>query len=148
MAIREIIHAPDDVLSRASEPVGNLKDPEIIALIRDMKDTVLAESGLGLAAPQVGASLRVIVINHDTLPYAIINPVLKWQSVGTSLLEEGCLSLPEYFTKINRPRKVVITGLNEQGETIEINAKDLLAKIFQHEIDHINGILITDRAKN
>lgn len=113
-----------------------------------MKNTVVASNGIGLAAPQIGVPLRVIVINFEKEPYAIINPQIKWSSEGSSALEEGCLSVPDYFIKISRPKKIIVTGINENGQTFEIKAKDMLAKIFQHEIDHTNGILISDYQEN
>jgi peptide deformylase len=144
MAIRQIIHAPNTILSTPSESVTNPLDASVTRLIADMKDTVIALNGLGLAAPQVGAPFRVIVINHNGKPFAVINPIIKWSSEGTSILEEGCLSVPNYFVKIARPNKIIISGINEKGEAFETKAKDLLAKIFQHETDHTNGILISD----
>jgi len=117
---------------------------EITTLIADMKDTVIELNGIGLAAPQIGIPYRVIVINFESEPYAIINAKIEWRSDGTTALEEGCLSVPNYFIKISRPKKIIVSGINEKGESIEMKAKDMLAKIFQHEIDHINGVLITD----
>ncbi|MDO8511750.1 MAG: peptide deformylase [bacterium] len=148
MSIRSILHAPNKILSAPGKMVSRPLSSEIEGLIADMKDTVIASNGIGLAAPQIGASLRVIVINFEKEPYAIINPEIKWSSNGTSALEEGCLSVPDYFVKISRPKKIIITGMNEKGETIEIKAKDMLAKIFQHEIDHTNGILISNYQEN
>jgi peptide deformylase len=116
----------------------------IKTLIEDMKDTVISKNGVGLAAPQIGYSLRVIVINHQKKPYAIINPEITWQSNGKSSLEEGCLSLPDIFVKVERPKEIIVTGIDENGKKIEVKAKDMLAKIFQHEIDHVNGILISN----
>lgn len=144
MSIKPIIHAPNKILSGVSREVTEINNPEILRLIEDMKDTVVASNGIGLAAPQIGVPLRVIVINFDIAPYAIINPEIKWSSAGTSALEEGCLSVPNFFTKIYRPKTVLVSGTDEKGAPFEIKAKDMLAKIFQHEIDHINGILISD----
>lgn len=144
MSIRKIIHAPNTILSTPSGRVSNPLSAEITELIKDMKDTVIASNGIGLAAPQVGVPLKVIVINLDDKPYGIINPEIIWSSSGTSSLEEGCLSVPDYFVKIERPKKITVKGINEKGEEVEIKAKDMLAKVFQHEIDHTNGILISD----
>lgn len=148
MPIRKIIEAPNAILSTPSEMVDDPLSAPIKQLIADMKETVRAFNGLGLAAPQVGAALRIIVINQGKLPYAIINPAIKWSSQGTSVLEEGCLSVPNYFVKILRPKKVIVEGLDEQGKPVAIHAKDLLAKVFQHETDHTNGILISDRSES
>lgn len=147
MAIRQIVYAPNKILSKPASPVNFPFTEKIRTIINDMKETVVAENGIGIAAPQIGEELRIIVINHTDNPFAIINPEITWSSPGTSALEEGCLSVPNTFIKVVRPRKVVVTGLDESGSKIEIKAGDMLAKIFQHEIDHINGILISDYAK-
>jgi peptide deformylase len=148
MSIRPIIHAPNNILSTPSEAVLDPTSAEIKRIVIDMKDTVIASTGVGLAAPQIGVPLRIIVINYENEPYAIINPKITWQSGVTSTLEEGCLSVPEYFIKITRPKKIIVAGINEEGTPVEIKANDMQAKIFQHEIDHINGILITDYLKS
>ena len=142
--IRPIIHSPNKILSTPSSMVENPLSPSIKTLIEDMKDTVISENGFGIAAPQIGHHLRVIVINYRKDLYAIINPEITWTSKGKSFLEEGCLSVPDVFVKVERPKEVIITGINEKGEKIEMKAKDMLAKILQHETDHINGILISD----
>lgn len=144
MSIRPILHAPNKILSSPSESVLDPLNPTVASLIVDMKDSVVASNGIGLAAPQIGVPLRVIVINFEKEPYAIINPEIKWSSEGKTVLEEGCLSVPDYFVKISRPKKIIVAGLDEKGLPFETKAKDMLAKIFQHEIDHTKGILISD----
>lgn len=142
--IRPILHSPHKILSTPSIVVDDPLTPLIKNLIEDMKDTVISANGVGFAAPQIGQSLRIIVINHQKKPYAVINPEITWKSNGKSYLEEGCLSVPDFFVKIERPKEISVSGLDENGNAIEIKAKDMLAKIFQHEIDHINGILISN----
>lgn len=145
---RDIVQIPSPVLRERSLPVENPLDPEIQTLIADMKDSCSAVEGIGLAAPQLGVSKRVIIINYPQgSPYGLINPELVWKSTGTTLLEEGCLSIPDIVVAVTRPKKVKVQALNEQGQAIEIVAEDLLAKILQHEIDHLNGVLITDYAE-
>jgi peptide deformylase len=142
--IHPILHSPNKILSTPSSTVDDPSAPSIKSLIEDMKDTVVSANGIGFAAPQIGQSLRVIVINHQKELYAVINPEITWRASGKSFLEEGCLSVPDVFVKVARPKEVIVTGIDENGNAIEIKAKDMLAKIFQHEIDHINGILISN----
>ncbi len=144
MAIKPIIHFPDPILLNPSQEVVDPSTPEIANLITDLKDTLMKAEGLGLAAPQIAVPLKVVAINYRKDIFALINPKITWVSDGVSPLEEGCLSLPDVFVTVNRPKKVAVSALNEQGEPIEIRANDLLAKILQHEIDHINGVLITN----
>ncbi|TSC63639.1 MAG: formylmethionine deformylase, partial [Parcubacteria group bacterium Gr01-1014_106] len=147
--VRPIVRIPDPVLRQRAMPVERPLDPEIQALIADMKDSCSAAEGIGLAAPQLGVSKRVIIINYPQgSPYGLINPELVWKSSGTTLLEEGCLSIPDIVVGVTRPKKVKVRALNEQGQSIEITADDLLAKILQHEIDHLNGVLITDHGQS
>lgn len=142
--IQPVLQSPNKVLSTPSITVDGFSSELVKNIIEDMKDTVVAENGVGLAAPQIGHSLRIIVINHHEAPFAIINPEIIWQSNGKSVLEEGCLSVPDMFVKVERPKNITVAGIDENGNNVEIKAKDMLAKIFQHEIDHINGKLISD----
>lgn len=147
MASRDIVTVPREVLTTPSRPVEDPRAEEIQALVADMKETVKAADGVGLAAPQIGVPLRVIVIaERGTAPYGLVNPEIVWASPDTSLLEEGCLSIPGSRMPVRRPAKVRIRALDERGSPVELTGADLLAKIFQHEIDHINGVLITDHS--
>lgn len=133
----------DPVLTEKTKPVGKITE-EILQLIADMKQTMLENKGLGLSANQIGVPLSVIAINPrgagiDQDPYVVINPELIKTS-GLIEREEGCLSIPEISEVVARPAKVVIKGLNEAGEPIQITAEGLLARVFMHEIDHLNGI--------
>ncbi len=120
-------------------------DASVHSLIRDMIDSMHAASGVGLAAPQIGVSLRVIVIGlPDEEPFALINPEIVKRS-GQRQVEEGCLSVPGYRAELTRSLTVVAKGLDAQGHPIRIKARDdLLAQALEHEIDHINGILYID----
>lgn len=144
MAIRNVITAPNSILSTPGDLISDFRNDRIRLLIDDMKETVIQAGGVGLAAPQVGESLRLIVINYRQAPFALINPIITSQTNSSTILEEGCLSVPDIIVPIRRSRNVTVTAINEQSEKIEIHAKDLLAKILQHEIDHTNGIIITD----
>lgn len=144
---RPIVRIPAPVLRTPTTPVRDPTAPEIRTLIEEMKASCLAANGVGLAAPQIGSSHRLCIINYPRgSPYGLINPEITWQSTGTSVLEEGCLSIPEERVPVARPQKVRVRTLDETGTPREIAADDYLAKVLQHEIDHLNGILITDRA--
>lgn len=125
-------------------------DDEIHRLIDDMIETMYAAPGIGLAAPQVGVSKRVIVIDvsireeERTPVIALINPEIKALE-GKIESEEGCLSLPGYIASITRAEKVFVRGLDREGKPVEIEAEGLLCRALQHEIDHLNGTLLIDR---
>jgi peptide deformylase len=147
MAVREVRLLGDPVLRRPAAPL-----PEVSAttraLIADMFETMYAEEGVGLAAPQVGVSDRVIVVDpHEegVQPFALINPVIHERSAETDRAEEGCLSIPGLKEIVERSVRVVATGLDEQGAPTQLAAEGLLARILQHEVDHLDGILFFDR---
>lgn len=147
--VKPIVKLPAPVLRKRATPVPDPTAAEIQTLIRDLKDTCLAASGVGLAAPQIGASQRVCIINYPQgKPYGLINPEVLWTATGTSVLEEGCLSIPDVTFRVPRPKKVRVKALNEVGEPVEISAGDFLAKVLQHEIDHLQGVLISDHQKS
>jgi len=119
---------------------------KIKQLTLDMIDTVQADdNAIGIAAPQVGQSLRIIVVKLDNQILVLINPVIKKTSFRQTTIEEGCLSLPGVSVPVKRPNKVTIEALNIEGQLIKIKAKDFLAHVIQHEIDHLDGILIIDK---
>lgn len=146
MAIREILKLGHPILKSISSEVENI-DKDTMKLIRDLKDTLYSTTGIGLAAPQIGVNKRVILIDfrNGEDPILLINPVIK-RRLGSQESEEGCLSYPGYYGLLNRPRVVVVKGLNEKGEEVKYRADDLLCKAFCHEIDHLDGIMFTDRA--
>ena len=119
--------------------------PEILNLIKDMAETMYADSGVGLAAPQVGVSKRIMVIDEEEDGLMVlINPMII-KSEGEVVEEEGCLSLPGIYSQVTRSSKVTVKALNENGDPIEITKEDLISRALQHEIDHLNGILFIDR---
>jgi peptide deformylase len=145
--IRRILTYPDPELKKKSAPVTILNE-KIIELARDMAETMYDAPGVGLAAPQIGVHQRVIVIDvspKDEKPNLIvaINPVIV-HGEGESFEEEGCLSVPRYGANVRRYASVVVKGLNLEGEEVTWQADDLLAVAFQHEIDHLDGILFVD----
>ena len=148
MAVLEILKYPHPTLNKRSETVS-LIDGDVKKLIHDMRETMNAAGGIGLAACQVGISRRVIVLDVSPMDpqhsfFALINPEIISEA-GEIDHEEGCLSVPDYLEKIKRREKVCVRGLSPEGREIEIQGDGILAIALQHEIDHTNGILILDR---
>ena len=144
MAILPIRTFGDPVLRTRASEVGRLR-PEHDRLIKDMIDTMRAAPGVGLAAPQIGILERIFVWEVDGEHGAVIDPVIVARSERLEEEEEGCLSLPGLVFPVVRPAEVVIEGMDEHGEAIHVEADDLLARVFQHEIDHLDGVLFPDR---
>jgi peptide deformylase len=144
MAILEIKEYGEPVLREKALPVKEIT-PEILNFIKDMAETMYTDSGVGLAAPQVGVSKRIILVDgeEDGL-IVLINPKII-QSEGEVVEEEGCLSVPGIYSKVKRSSKVTIKALNENGDPIEITKEGLASRALQHEIDHLDGILFVDR---
>lgn len=148
MSVLVVRKYPDDVLKQKATEAG-LEDKGLQRLIDDMIETMYASAGIGLAAPQVGVSKRIIVIDIGSTDeqsnlLVLINPEIV---VAEDLVEseEGCLSVPQYIAHIKRAERVVVKGLDREGNTVEIKADGLLARALQHEIDHLDGVLIIDR---
>ena len=149
MAIRPIIIAPDPVLKAKAKPVENI-DGGIVRLMDDMLETMYRAPGIGLAAPQIGILQRVIVVDvadkdEKPQPFAMANPEILWKSDETSVHNEGCLSLPDHYADVTRPKQVRLRYIDRDGEVRELDADNLLATCVQHEIDHLNGVLFIDR---
>lgn len=144
MAILEIKEYGEPVLRGKALPVKEIA-PETLNLIKDMAETMYADSGVGLAAPQVGVSKRIIVIDgeEDGL-IVLINPLII-ESEGELEEEEGCLSIPGIYSLVKRSSKVTVKALNEKGDPTEVTKEGLAARALQHEIDHLDGILFIDR---
>jgi peptide deformylase len=153
MTLRQIITLPDPVLRRKARPVTRF-DADLQTLIDDMIETMRDAPGVGLAAPQVGVSDRVIVVEYgddedENVPrklYVMVNPEIKVTSPETEEGIEGCLSVPGWQGEVERALVVTVTGQTRRGQPIKVKAAGWLARIFQHEIDHINGVVFTDRA--
>ncbi|HTZ35573.1 MAG TPA: peptide deformylase [Stellaceae bacterium] len=148
MAVREIITAPDPRLKGIAKPVAKV-DAAVRRLMDDMLETMYHAVGIGLAAPQVGALLRVIVVDcardgEKPAPLRIANPEILWRSDETTVANEGCLSLPEHYADVTRPAAIRLRYLDHENEIREIEAKGLLATCIQHEIDHLDGVLFVD----
>jgi peptide deformylase len=137
----------DPLLRQQAKEVGEISE-ETRVLIRDMFETMYAEEGVGLAAPQVGIGERIIVIDpqqDDVPPFALINPEIIEASKETEKGEEGCLSIPGLRELVERSRRVVVRGLTPESEAREFALEGLPARIIQHEVDHLDGILFIDR---
>jgi len=147
MAIRAMRHLPDPVLRRKAKRVPTV-DNSIQQLIDDMVEIMRQANGAGLAAPQVGVSLRVVVLQMPgEEPIAIINPEVVRRS-GEQEVAEGCLSLPGYAGEIKRSASVTVKGWDRQGKAIRIKATGLMAQTLEHELDHLNGILYIDHIES
>lgn len=144
MAVRQIRLSDDEILRKTSKEVEEVND-KIRELLQDMLETMHKYNGVGLAGPQVGVLKRVIVIDlyDGSEPLKLVNPKII-KTKGNQEVEEGCLSFPNEYAKIIRPKEVIVEALNENGEKVKIVGKDLLAQALAHEIDHLNGILFID----
>ena len=157
MALRKIVTLPETVLRRKARPVSTV-DKNLQTLIDDMIETMRAAPGVGLAAPQIGLSERIIVIEYyereedeenEDAPkrvWTLLNPEIVKSSDEMLMGVEGCLSIPGLVGEVERHAAVQVRGLNRHGKPVKIKAEGWLARIFQHEIDHLNGVLFTDRA--
>jgi peptide deformylase len=154
MSVRDIVTLPNEVLRRKAQDVDDF-GPELQTLVDDMIETMRAAPGVGLAAPQVDVSLRVIVAEFGSEDdpeapkklFTVVNPEIRRASREQVDGIEGCLSIPDLIGEVDRSVAVTVTGQNRHGQPLKIKARDWLARIFQHEVDHVNGVLFVDRAK-
>jgi len=144
--VLKIVKFPNPLLRKKSKVVKKVT-PEIVKLIDDMIETMQAAPGVGLAAPQVGKSLRVMVADIGQNPIALVNPKIIKKS-GSQVFTEGCLCLPGVEAPIERASQVVVKGWGREGKTVEIEAEGLLATVLQHEVDHLEGVVFIDRVKD
>lgn len=153
MTIREIVTMPNPVLRRKTRKVTDF-GPELQTLVDDMVETMRVAPGVGLAAPQINISQQLIVVEFgdeedEEAPkklYVLANPEIVKLSKETVVGVEGCLSIPGIIGEVERSEKALIKGLNRRGQPVKIKADGWLARIFQHEIDHLNGVLYVDKA--
>ena len=142
-----IVNCLDPILRKKCQPVENIND-KLIKLSEDMIETMYESGGLGLAANQVGLSSSLFVINisiqkEECNPIVIINPIIT-ASEDKEMGEEGCLSIPDVFTEVERAQRVEVKGYDLKGDKVRYEAEGFLARAFQHEMDHLNGILFWD----
>lgn len=150
MSVRQIKTYGKEVLRRKAKPITDF-DPELEMLVRDMFQTMYASNGIGLAAPQVGISKRLIVIDIEEIdsaypPLALVNPELS-DFEGEIAAEEGCLSFPGLQGCVNRAQKLHLRAQTPKGDNIEFEAEDWMARVLQHEVDHLNGVLFIDHVE-
>jgi peptide deformylase len=145
MAIRDILLYPDSMLARKAQPV-NLVGPEIAQLAADLFESMQAFDGVGLAAPQIGVSKRVLVLHEPEkdVGMCLVNPEI-FESDGQETGEEGCLSLPHIYAPVSRHARIRVCAMNEHGKPLDFEAAGLLARIIQHETDHLDGVVFLDR---
>ena len=148
MSLRDILIYPEKRLRKKSQTVEKI-DKKILKLLDDLADTMYNAPGVGLAAPQVGEHVRVIVVDISTKEedndlLELINPQIT-DSSGKQISEEGCLSIPGYYGNITRKKSVTVEAVNRSGEKYIIEAEDVLSRVLQHEIDHLDGVLFFDK---
>ena len=143
MAVRTVRKVDDEVLRKKSKKVENI-DKRIMTLLDDMAETMYEAEGVGLAAPQIGVLRRVVVIDVGEGLMKLVNPEII-SFCGEQVDVEGCLSIPDVHGEVKRPESVIVRAQNEKGEACEVNGTGLLARALCHEIDHLNGILFTDK---
>jgi peptide deformylase len=154
MSVRPILVVPHEILALKAEEIRNIDD-RIVKLAADMIETMYVAPGLGLAANQVGEPIQLVVIDVEWAhaepkhrkknPIVIMNPTITY-SEGEWDKEEGCLSVPEFFVEVRRAEKVEIVGVDPDGNPISIGAEGMMARVLQHEIDHLEGTTLLDRA--
>ncbi|MEA3222994.1 MAG: peptide deformylase [Thermodesulfobacteriota bacterium] len=151
MSVRDIIIYPNNVLQRKAEEIEDIGS-DIISLAKDMAATMYAAPGVGLAAPQVGQSVRLILVDETGKRdsgklITLINPVIL-EKEGEDIAEEMCLSVPEFATDIGRAAHIFIKGIDLEGRDVKLEVEGFLARIIQHEIDHLDGTVIADHASS
>ena len=146
MAVLEVVQIGNPVLKAKAEPVEKI-NKQILKILDDMADTMYASDGVGLAAPQIGVSKRIIIVDIGEGLIELINPEIV-SAEGSVVDQEGCLSVAGFFGDVARAQKVVVQGLKRQGKRVKIKAVDFLARALQHEIDHLEGRLFVDLAVN
>ena len=148
MPILNIITVPNPILRKKSKDISlkEISSSEMKRLFSSMAKTMLKADGQGLAAPQIGKNIRLCVINSKDGPLFVINPKIKKKSWAKELDQEGCLSVPGIFGKVKRPKKITAVYHDKSGKKIKQTVQGLMARVFQHEIDHLDGVLFTDKA--
>jgi len=148
MSVRDIIKLPDPILRRRAQPIERVDD-DVRALAADMLDTMYEAPGIGLAAPQVAVSRRLIVMDisrdeEPKSPIVMINPEILSQGGEPRIHEEGCLSIPDIYAEIERPGQCRVRYIDEEGAVQEMDCEGILSTVVQHEIDHLDGVLFID----
>ena len=155
MALRKIVTVPNDVLRKKARPVTKFDD-DLRTLVDDMVDTMRDAPGVGLAAPQIGILQRIIVVEYGddedveapSKLYAVVNPEITRMSADKEMGVEGCLSIPGVVGDVERSVSIVVKGQNKHGQNVKYKLSGWVARIFQHEVDHLEGVLFTDLAES
>lgn len=147
MAVRQIVQLGDPVLRGTAKRVHRFDDA-LRHLVDDMIDTLHEAGGVGLAAPQIAVPLRVIITNLDEKQHIVVNPEIVYLSEDTETADEACLSIVGYAGPVERSLRVEVRGFNEKGKKVKIRADEWFARVLQHEVDHLNGILYIDHIKD
>lgn len=143
MTVLNVITVPNPILNQETSRIQKF-DNKLKTLISDMFETMHEFNGVGLAGPQIGLLEKICVIEHEKTKYTLINPEITEHS-GSEVMEEGCLSIPETLVPVDRPTHIYVKAQDVKGKIIEFRESGFLARIIQHEIDHLNGVLITDK---
>ena len=146
MGLRQIRQKGDSILGKKTKPVKEIT-PSIIELLDDMKQTMDEKEGVGIAASQVGVLRRIAIVAHEDEFYELINPEII-ESEGSQICNEACLSIAGLCGDLERPYKVTVKAINREGEEFIVTAEDFMASVFCHELDHLEGVLFTDKATN
>lgn len=142
--MNDIVTYPDELLRQEAEPIDKIT-AQTKELSNKMTEVLLRKEGVGLAAPQIGIGKQLIVVNFKEEFYILSNPKIVSSSDKEESAEEGCLSIPNCKAHVNRPNQVIVSGINLKGEEVRLTKEGIVARIFQHEIDHLKGILFIDR---
>lgn len=145
-----VVIDPNEILRKKSEKINieRIKTPEFQELIKDMTLTMQEKDGVGLAAPQIGKNIRIIIVATKDGSMCLINPILSKNSIMKEWGQEGCLSVPNKYGDVRRHKKTTCTYVDQENKEHTIKARGLLARILQHEIDHLDGILFIDKARD
>lgn len=144
----KILTNPNPILRRKALAIKEINNTELQKLIPQMVETMMSHDGIGLAAPQVGQSIRLITIRYRDGNLAMANPKIIKKSLLKELDEEGCLSVPNVYGTVKRCKKITVKYIDEKGKAHKLAGEGLLARVIQHEVDHLDGILFIDKAKN
>jgi len=146
MGLRQVRQQGDEILGKKAKVVKEIT-PAILTLLDDMKETMDAKDGVGIAAPQVGMLKRIIIVAHEDEFYEMINPEII-ETEGTQICNEACLSIAGLCGDIDRPLKVVVKATDRNGDEYTVTGEEFMASVFCHEMDHLDGVLFTDKATN
>ncbi|QQS60741.1 peptide deformylase [Candidatus Falkowbacteria bacterium] len=146
--ILPLVFHPDQRLRELSVEIDQNNIPDLVSLASDMSETMIVDKGIGLAAPQIGQNIRLIIVSTKSGPQVMFNPKIVKKSIRQEWGEEGCLSIPGVFGNVKRYRTVECSFFDTKGQRQVAEAEGLLARVIQHEIDHLDGILFIDKAKD